>query len=150
MFGHTTKAYGYSLRNNKPQLPKTSITGSLTKSNLLLKCLAICCVFGSVGATAAERVSLVANVDSSPTSTEFTDLQAKVSVHDENKEIATLRQEVANLKTQLEAKDRVHDEDIATLQAQLDAVLRFVGMTPPSTPPSLLRCVPHYDALLRA
>ena len=91
MFGHTAKASGYSLRNNKPlhQLSKTN-TGSLTKKTLLLKCLAICCVIGSVGASAAERVSLVANAGSSPTySMEFTDLQAKGSVHDENK-----RQEV--------------------------------------------------------
>ena len=83
MFGHTAKASGYSLRINTHlhQLPKTN-TGSLTKKTLLLKCLAICCVIGSVGASAAERVSLVANAGSSPTySMEFTDLQAKVSVH---------------------------------------------------------------------
>ena len=53
MLDHTAKAYGYSLRNDKPLHPKTT-KGSLTKSKLLLKCLAIYCVMGSVGATAAE------------------------------------------------------------------------------------------------
>ena len=70
MLDHTAKAFGHSLRNNKPlhQFPKTSTKGSLTKSTLLLKCLAISCVTGSVGADAMEQMSLVANVGSSPTS----------------------------------------------------------------------------------
>ena len=52
MLDHTAKAY--SLRNdNKPvrQLPKTSTKGILTKSTLLLKCLAVNCVIGCVGAS---------------------------------------------------------------------------------------------------
>ena len=36
----------------------------------------------------------------------------------------------------LQAKVGDHDEEIATMKAQLEAVLRFVGMEPPSTPPS--------------
>ena len=49
MLDHTAKD-GYSLRNDKPLHHKTT-KGSLTKSTLLLKCLAVNCVIGCVGAS---------------------------------------------------------------------------------------------------
>eukprot|EP00964_Phaeocystis_antarctica_P077690 scaffold48257_cov96-Phaeocystis_antarctica.AAC.1 len=85
---------------------------ALPKGALLLKLLSASCVINSVGATAVPGP-----------------LNSPLPTCGCSEEIEALQEEIG-------AKEVAHTAAIDALNQNLEAVHKFVGMTPPSTPPS--------------
>ena len=125
MLDHTATAYGDSLRNdNKPmrRLPKPSTNGSLTKSSLtkstlLLKCLVVNCVIGCVSASAPTRQPVHLVSEGGPKGPSGSSVRSSSPTCECADAIATLQ------------------DKNAVLEEKVEAILQFVGMTPPLTPP---------------
>ena len=98
------------------------------KGALLLKCLSAFCVLDSVGATAVTGLAASAPLPTCSCSEEIAALHEKIGA----KEVAhTAAIDALNV-----ANTAAIDALKVAMKQDLQAVRKYVGMTPPSTPPS--------------